>query len=101
VFQNLLGSVEQWRSVSACGVVSNQIINWNDTADLSQTAELPTITSRDFDIRSDIGIIIIDEHVCADSSLTLKQKLMEGLVFEHSGPSKVLSLCINNQLILA
>jgi hypothetical protein len=58
----------------------------NDIADLSFTTALPKISTGFFDIKCHIGVIIIDDHVCADTSLTLEQKLLKGMIFEHSGP---------------
>ncbi|KAJ5557042.1 hypothetical protein N7494_000957 [Penicillium frequentans] len=47
---------------------------------------LPQITES-FHIISHIGVIVIEEAVYADESLTALQKLSTGLVYEHAGPS--------------
>ncbi|KAK3343446.1 hypothetical protein B0T25DRAFT_521590 [Lasiosphaeria hispida] len=60
---------------------------WEDTTDLNQTDALPRIASPFFDIKCHVGVIVISDKTCADTSTSLAQKLLAGRVFEHAGSS--------------
>jgi hypothetical protein len=67
------------------GVDPEKDVDWHDTTELSLTTAVPKISTGVFSILCHLGVIIIDDHVCADTSLTLEQKLLEGIIFEHPG----------------
>lgn len=88
MFQSPLSLAEFLRSASGsrCGVPPCTPIDWDDTADLSETATLPRISERPFSFVCHIGIMVIDNTDCANTNLTLEKKLLAGTIYEHSGP---------------
>ncbi|KAG8424585.1 hypothetical protein J3458_001362 [Metarhizium acridum] len=88
MFQSPLSLVEflQSSSGSGFGVFQQGRFLGGDLTDLNETTSLPRISQTPFDIRCHIGIIVIDESICANTALTLRQKLVSGRIYEHSGP---------------
>ncbi|KAK1756509.1 hypothetical protein QBC47DRAFT_380078 [Echria macrotheca] len=74
-------------STSGSGPQPHDITRWEETTDLSQIYSIPQILWPCFDIKCHIGVIIIADKICADTSMSLAQKLLAGRVFEHAGPS--------------
>lgn len=46
---------------------------------------LPRVVNQ-YEIASHIGVIVIDEEICTNDSLTPQHKLLFGTVYEHKGP---------------
>lgn len=69
---------------SSIGVVANRNINWNDKTDLSLTTSIPKISTSVFNTCSHVGVIVVPEHDCGVTSLTLAQKLERGHVYERA-----------------
>jgi hypothetical protein len=65
---------------------------WQDFSDPSLTAVLPKLSTGLFDIRTHLGIIILEEDTCTDTGLNLSQKLAVGTIYEHAGPEMERSL---------
>jgi hypothetical protein len=62
-------------------------VDWEDTIALHDITSIPKISPGDFDIRTHVGVLILDEEASEDPSLTLVQKLTQGKIFEHPGTS--------------
>lgn len=86
MFRTPLSLLASLSSNSTCRAVLADV-NLNNTADLSFTTALPKISTGFFNIRCHISVIIINNHVYANTSLTLEQKLLKGMIFEHSRPN--------------
>ncbi|KAI7776956.1 hypothetical protein LA080_004250 [Diaporthe eres] len=77
----------QSTSGSASGAAVDQLIRWDDNADLSQVTSLPHIPVTPFNILCHIGAVVIEDGICGDRSLTVAEKLLAGRIFEHAGKS--------------
>lgn len=85
LFQNPLRFVTALSSASTAGIIADPSIDWNDRTEPRFSTTLPRLSAGTFDIRSHVGVIIIPASCCADSSLTLAQKLRRGIIYEHQG----------------
>lgn len=80
------------------GVTYNQHIDWSEAADLGLGRH--PIPTTPFDILCHIGVVIVEEEICAHTSLLLARKLLSGMIFEHLGPTMASAREAHGQSIL-